>query len=206
MEIKKVEINQLKPSEKNVRLHNEMQIQELKRSVEQFGQIRPIVTDENYVILAGHGLWETMKEMGKSVVDVLAVKGLTESGKKKLMLADNKVYELGATDLDSMMDIISEIKLDGEDLDIPGYDMGVLEALLAETEEVDKKINEYGNISETKKEELVEDKAIFEEKIVNPPKKEIVLNNDVIQVQQETSEERPRPFVICPNCGEKIWL
>lgn len=206
MEIKKVEINQLKPSEKNVRMHNEMQIQELKRSVEQFGQIRPIVTDENYVILAGHGLWEAMKEMGKSVVDVLAVKGLTESGKKKLMLADNKVYDLGTNDLEALMEVLNEIKLDGESLDIPGYDMEVLDALLAETEEVDNKIEEYGNLSETKKEELVEDKAIFEEKIVNPPKKEIVLNNDVIQVKQETSDERPRPFVICPNCGEKIWL
>lgn len=51
--------------EKNVRIHTEKQLQEFEKSVRMFGQIRPIVIDENNVILAGNGLYETLKRMGR---------------------------------------------------------------------------------------------------------------------------------------------
>ena len=50
--------------EKNVRIHTEQQLREFERSVRMFGQIRPIVVDENNVILAGNGLYETLLRMG----------------------------------------------------------------------------------------------------------------------------------------------
>ena len=48
--------------EKNVRIHTEQQLREFERSVRMFGQIRPIVVDENNVILAGNGLYERSLE------------------------------------------------------------------------------------------------------------------------------------------------
>lgn len=49
--IKKLSV--LKHTEKNVRIHSEQQIRELKRSLEKFGQTRALVIDENNIILIG---------------------------------------------------------------------------------------------------------------------------------------------------------
>ena len=53
--IKKLSV--LKHPEKNVRIHSEQQIRELKRSLEKFGQTRALVIDENNIILIGNGLY-----------------------------------------------------------------------------------------------------------------------------------------------------
>lgn len=97
MEIITMKLVDLVKPEKNVRIHTEQQLKEFQRSVKMFGQIRPIVVDENNVILAGNGLYETLIAMGKETADVYKYDNLTENQKKKLMIADNKdckaIYE-----------------------------------------------------------------------------------------------------------------
>ncbi len=63
MEIITMKLVDLVKPEKNVRIHTEQQLKEFQRSVKMFGQIRPIVVDENNVILAGNGLYETLIAM-----------------------------------------------------------------------------------------------------------------------------------------------
>ncbi len=201
-----MDINALRPAEKNVRIHNEKQINEMKKSIEAFGQIRPIVTDENGVIIVGHGLWEALKLMGETHAKVLVLEGLSEAEKKKLMLADNKIYELGNNDYDAILEILEEIKLEGDSLDIPGYDMKVLEALLADADDIDSELKKYGDISDEKRDELKEKREEVKATVVQPEEREIVLNSDIIKVEQEKETERPKPYVECPKCGEKIWL
>ena len=70
MEIITMKLVDLVKPEKNVRIHTEQQLKEFQRSVKMFGQIRPIVVDENNVILAGNGLYETLIAMGKETADV----------------------------------------------------------------------------------------------------------------------------------------
>lgn len=69
MEIITMKLVDLVKPEKNVRIHTEQQLKEFQRSVKMFGQIRPIVVDENNVILAGNGLYETLIAMGKETAD-----------------------------------------------------------------------------------------------------------------------------------------
>ena len=88
----------IKP-EKNVRIHTEQQLKEFRRSIKMFGQIRPIVVDENNVILAGNGLYDTLISMGAETADVYKYDNLTENQKKKLMIADNKIFSLGIENL-----------------------------------------------------------------------------------------------------------
>lgn len=70
MEIITMKLADLVKPEKNVRIHTEQQLREFQRSVKMFGQIRPIVVDENNVILAGNGLYDTLIAMGKETADV----------------------------------------------------------------------------------------------------------------------------------------
>lgn len=89
MKVTKIRLADLIKPEKNVRIHTEQQLKEFRRSIEMFGQIRPIVVDENNVILAGNGLYDTLLAMGKDTADVYRYDNLTENQKKKLMIADN---------------------------------------------------------------------------------------------------------------------
>ena len=56
MKVTKKPLTELHPPERNVRMHTDKQLKEFRRSVEMFGQIRPIVVDEAGIKLAGNGL------------------------------------------------------------------------------------------------------------------------------------------------------
>ena len=58
MKVIKKPLTELRRPDRNVRMHTDKQLKEFRRSVEMFGQIRPIVVDENGVILAGNGLYK----------------------------------------------------------------------------------------------------------------------------------------------------
>ena len=49
----------------NIRRHSDKQITEYIRSVEMFGQIKPLVVDEHGEIIAGNGLFEALSRMGR---------------------------------------------------------------------------------------------------------------------------------------------
>ena len=73
MEVTRMRLADLVKPEKNVRIHTAQQLKEFQRSVEMFGQIRPIVVDENHVILAGNGLYDTLIAMGKETAMVYII-------------------------------------------------------------------------------------------------------------------------------------
>ena len=141
MKVVQKRLADLKRLEKNVRRHGEKQIAEYMRSLEMFGQIRPAVVDENGVILVGNGMYEAMRRLGWETCDCYVAEGLTENAKTKLMLADNRVYELGLTDMESFDEIIRGL---GEDLDVPGWDEDLLQTITASIEEADAMVEGYG--------------------------------------------------------------
>ena len=217
MKVIKKRLDDLKHPEKNVRIHSEQQIRELKRSLEKFGQTRALVVDENNVILIGNGLYEAMVSLGYQEASVYVKTELSENDKKKLMIADNKTYALGIDNLDTLNEFLEELQ---GDLDIPGYDEEILQQMVADTDEVTEKISEYGTLDESEIQKIKEANEKREQKAAAA---EISDNNsenssenpntsdNQSSERQNTTETEPeitetRKFVICPNCGEKIWL
>lgn len=131
--------------ERNIRIHTEKQLAEFERSVRMFGQIRPIVVDENNIILAGNGLYETLLRMNREEALVYKYEDLTEAQKKKLMIADNKIFSLGIENLDTLNEFLEELE---GDLDIPGFDEDILRQMVADADEITEKISEYGTLDE----------------------------------------------------------
>ena len=136
-------LSELHKPDKNVRRHTEKQIHEYIRSLEMFGQIKPVVIDDTGEIIVGNGLYEALLAMGADSCDCYVVTGLSSKQKKKLMLADNRVYELGITDTDVFDELIRE--LDG-DVDVPGWDADLLEMLNASVDDANDMIESYGGI------------------------------------------------------------
>ena len=149
--IKKLSV--LKHPEKNVRIHSEQQIRELKRSLEKFGQTRALVIDENNIILIGNGLYEAMVSLGYQEATVYVKAGLSENDKKKLMIADNKTYALGIDNLETLNEFLEELQ---GDLDIPGYDEEILQQMVADADEVTEKLSEYGTLDDSEIQKIKE--------------------------------------------------
>lgn len=206
MNVKKMPLSSLQRPERNVRMHTEKQLKEFERSVSMFGQLRPIVADEAGIILAGNGLYETLLRLGWAEADVLQVEGLTEAQKKKLMLADNKIFGLGVDDLDTFDAFLVDLK---DDLDIPGFDEELLKSMVAQAGEVTEKLQEYGTLDE---EEIEEIKAARERKDLYMTTGAADEGEDDKPEEaddgpgQEEPKEPVRQYVVCPHCGEKIWL
>lgn len=194
-------LSELKRPERNVRMHTDKQLVEFRRSVEMFGQIRPIVIDENNVMLAGNGLYETLLSMGRTEADCYVVEGLTENEKKKLMLADNRIFDLGVDDMKAFDEFIAEL---GDDLDVPGFDDELLRSLVADQAEVDEMMSSYGLITDEKKDEIAgaaENYKKEEAARATQPTGAPDTNASRIEDAQPVGK-----YVVCPKCGEKIWL
>lgn len=191
-------LSDLKRPEKNVRMHTDKQLVEFRRSVEMFGQIRPIVCDEDGVILAGNGLYETLLSMGRTEAECYVVEGLTEKEKKKLMLADNRIFDLGVDDMKAFDEFIAEL---GDDLDVPGFDDDLLRSLQADAGEIDDMMSSYGLITDEKKEQIVSASETYR-------KEEEARTEQPAQSPAPSSEEAQPvgKYVVCPKCGEKVWL
>lgn len=209
MEIITMKLVDLVKPEKNVRIHTEQQLKEFQRSVKMFGQIRPIVVDENNVILAGNGLYETLIAMGKETADVYKYGNLTENQKKKLMIADNKIFSLGIENLDTLNSFLEDLQ---GDLDIPGFDEDILKQMVSEAEDVTEKLSEYGTLDDEEIQSIKESGERKEQQIQKAEAEQATpAPQPIAQPQQEMPEDSEdttevKKFVICPKCGEKIWL
>lgn len=181
-------LDDLKPAERNVRIHGKKQIQELAKSVEQFGIIRPIVIDEENTILAGNGLYEALRYLELKEAPTVQCNDLTENEKKKLMLADNKVFSLGSDNFDVIDEFMLE--LDG-DFDIAGFDEDILAELYAPSEDVEFTDDDYDEIEKRK-----EQAEQYQAGEVEVPQ----------NIQEAKQEAQKRKFVVCPNCNEKIYI
>lgn len=202
MKIQKVKLSDMHIPKKNVRIHTEQQLKEFVRSVNMFGQIRPIVLDENMVILAGNGLYKALEKAGHMEADAYIMKDLTENQKKKLMIADNKIFNLGIENLETLNSFLEEL---GDDLDVPGFDEEILKTIVGDAEEVTEKIVEYGTLNEEDINNIKAGRARKEDRIEKERQgisQEPEDNQDSTSI--DTAEERKQ--VVCPKCGEVIWL
>lgn len=145
MKTEMMNLSELQMMTSNVRRHPAAQIQELKRSLEMFGQVRPVVVDETNTILAGHGLVLAMRELGWIQAEIWRLSQLTARQKKKLLIADNRIYELGFSNRSEIEQLLEEFAQAAE-FDIPGFDESILAAIL-QLPTIETEAQNYGKIS-----------------------------------------------------------
>lgn len=210
MKIVQKSLSELHKTKVNIRRHSDRQIKEYVRSLQMFGQIRPLVVTEDGEILVGNGMFDALTAMGAETCSVYVAEGLNAAQKKKLMLADNKVYELGFTDVDVLDSIIQELN---GDFDVPGYDSDLLDMLAKNPVEAGEEVTGYGTVAPVVSEEKKDSQEVAfgdtGRAMYAPP----VKSEDGSFIPPESASVKPteapvedRPFVICPKCGEKIWL
>lgn len=97
MKIVDTEINKLKPSEYNPRQMTEKQVEDLTKSIKEFGLVDPIICNKDFTIIGGHQRVKIVKSLGYKTVPVYFV-DLTKEKEKELNIRLNK--NLGEWDWD----------------------------------------------------------------------------------------------------------
>jgi hypothetical protein len=90
--MQKVKINSIKTNPKNPRLIKDDKFKKLVKSIQEFPQmleLRPIVVDENNIILGGNMRYKACIEAGLKEIFILKAEDLTEQQKDEFIVKDN---------------------------------------------------------------------------------------------------------------------
>ena len=132
MQIEELKVADLIPYENNPRA-NDGAVEAVANSIREFGFKQPIIIDKNNVIVAGHTRTKAAKRLGLETVPVIRAEDLTPEQIKAFRLADNKVGE------------------------IAGWLPELLEAELAELENIDMSLFGFDIEQEDEEPEIIED-------------------------------------------------
>jgi len=117
-----MKINELKSNPNNPRLIKDHKFKQLVKSIQDFPQmleLRPIVIDENNMVLGGNMRLKACLEAGLTDVPVIHANNLTEAQKKEFIIKDN--ISFGEHDWDALANEWNIIELDEWGLDIPAF-------------------------------------------------------------------------------------
>lgn len=141
MKVLKVKISEIKTNPKNPRLIKDDKFKKLVKSIQEFPQmleLRPIVVDENNIVLGGNMRLKACIEVGLKEVYIVKAEDLTEQQKDEFIVKDNVGF--GEWDWDILANEWDTEKLQDWGLDLP-LDLSVEEL---EAEEDDFNIPEGG--------------------------------------------------------------
>lgn len=106
----RVAIDDLKPHPRNYQVHPEDQLRHIIRSIETHGFYRNVVVARDNTILAGHGVVEAAKKMGKLRVPVIRLDVDPASPRAlKVLTSDNEISHLAEADDRALTELLREI-------------------------------------------------------------------------------------------------
>ena len=121
-----MKLKDIKPNPNNPRVLRDDKFQKLKQSITEFPKmlsLRPMVIDENNVVLGGNMRLRALQELGFTDVEEVWVKrssDLTEDEKKRFIIADNVAF--GEWDWDTLANDWEVVDLEAWGLEIPQFD------------------------------------------------------------------------------------
>jgi len=119
----KVQISKIKENPSNPRIIKDYKFDKLVNSIKTFPEMldkRPIVVDENMIVLGGNMRLKACKEAGVKELEIIQVKDWTEEQKQEFIIKDNVNY--GDWDWDLLANEWSNDQLKDWGLDVVSFD------------------------------------------------------------------------------------
>jgi hypothetical protein len=142
MQVNKVKITEVKGNPKNPRLIKDDKFKKLVKSIQEFPQmleLRPIVVDENNIVLGGNMRLKACKEAGLNEVYIVKAENLTELQKDEFIVKDNVGF--GEWDWDELANTFEAEQLEDWGLDVPGLKEPTEEGEIFFSTELDQQSN-----------------------------------------------------------------
>lgn len=136
LKIEKLNINDLTPYEGNAKEHPAEQIEQIKKSIQEFGFDDPVaIWGPDNLIVEGHGRLIAAKRLGMQEIPVIRLDHLTDEQRRAYTLAHNKLTMNSGFDLELLTAELDDI----EDIDMSdfGFDDLEIEELEPEPQEDD---------------------------------------------------------------------
>lgn len=134
-----INIDDLQLDPNNARKHSQKNLDAIAKSLQTFGQRKPVVITNENVVVAGNGTLEAAKQIGWKGLSVVRVPSDWDSDTiKAYALADNRSAELASWDTDILLSQLRELKL--EDWNVG--DFGFKDFDLKTREEIDTGMKE----------------------------------------------------------------
>ncbi|QFG38467.1 DNA modification methylase [Paracoccus pantotrophus] len=131
-------LDSLVPYARNARTHYEAQVAEIAGSIREFGFTNPVLIAEDGTLIAGHGRVLAARLLGMDTVPTITLTGLSDSQRRALVLADNRIALNAGWDESLLSLELTDLKDAGFDLGILGFEDGELDRLLAGAEDDDE--------------------------------------------------------------------
>lgn len=116
----------------NPRVHSPEQVSRIAASITEFGFTNPILIDGRKGIIAGHGRLLAAQKLGLAVVPTIELRGLSDAQRRALVIADNALALGSAWDNDLLASMLLDLRTEGFDLSLTGFDDLELDGLLGD--------------------------------------------------------------------------
>src|SRR6266403_817063 len=114
-------LERLIPFARNARTHSAAQVAEIAGSIRAFGFSNPILVGAEGDVIAGHGRLAAVRQLGLVEVPVIVLAALSESQRRQLVLADNRIALNAGWDMEMLKLELRELSLLGADLSALGF-------------------------------------------------------------------------------------
>lgn len=111
----------LVPYAENARTHSPSQVAQIAASIAEFGFVNPVLIGADDVIIAGHGRVLAAEKLGLAEVPVIVLSHLSDSQRRALVIADNRIAENAGWDEAMLKAEIAALHEDAFDLDLLGF-------------------------------------------------------------------------------------
>jgi len=130
MKIEHRAVETLIPYINNSRKHSDSQVAQIAASIKEFGWTNPVLVDGSNGLIAGHGRLLAARKLGMDKIPVIELAHLSETQKKALIIADNKLALNSDWDTELLTLELQDLLGEEYDLDLLGFDKDELDALL----------------------------------------------------------------------------
>lgn len=118
LNVEYIPVGKLKPYDKNTRKHEDYDVSQIAKSIEQYGFNDPIgIWGKDNIIVEGHGRLLAAKKLGMDKVPCIRLDNLTDEQRREYAIMHNKTAELSAWDFDLLAAEIPELDFSGFDID-----------------------------------------------------------------------------------------
>jgi DNA modification methylase len=136
LQIEQWPVDRLIPYIRNARTHSDAQVAQVAGSIAEFGFVNPILVGPDGVIVAGHARLAAARVLKLTEVPVIVLAHLSETQRRALVLADNKLAENAGWDEEMLRVELETLQADGFSLELVGFSDEELEALLRDPEQI----------------------------------------------------------------------
>ena len=121
LKVERVPIDSIHVYPNNAKLHPESQIEQIKKSIQMYGNNDPIaVWGKDNVIVEGHGRFIALTELGYDEVEVIHLDHLTDEQRRQYMLVHNQTTMNSGWDEDLLQIELADLDFDMSDF---GFDL-----------------------------------------------------------------------------------